>query len=164
MDINFETMKEEDWPAVKSIYEEGIATGDATFEAEAPDWEQWDKTHLPDCRLVAKSGDEIIGWFALSSVSSRCAYKGVAEGSLYVKSTARGKGVGKSLLKAAVEESERIGIWTMQSGVFPENAASIAMQKACGFRQVGVRERIGRMNGRWRDVVLMERRSKIVGV
>ena len=164
MDISFEKMKESDWPAIKLIYEEGIATGDATFEAEAPDWEQWDKTHLPDCRLVAKSGNEIIAWFALSPVSSRCAYKGVAEGSLYVKSTARGKGIGKALLKAAVEESERIGIWTMQSGVFPENAASIGMQKACGFRQVGVREKIGCMNGRWRDVVLMERRSKIVGI
>ena len=164
MDISFEKMKESDWPAIKLIYEEGIATGDATFEAEAPDWEQWDKTHLPDCRLVAKSGNEIIAWFALSPVSSRCAYKGVAEGSLYVKSTARGKGIGKALLKAAVEESERIGIWTMQSGVFPENATSIGMQKACGFRQVGVREKIGCMNGRWRDVVLMERRSKIVGI
>ncbi len=163
MNFTIEKMKDRDWPAVKSIYEEGIATGDATFEADAPDWEQWDKSHLPDCRLVAKSGDEIIGWFALSPVSDRCAYKGVAEGSLYVKSSARRQGVGKALLRAAIEESERIGIWTLQSGTFPENAASIAIQKDCGFREVGVREKIGCMNGQWRDVILTERRSKIVG-
>jgi L-amino acid N-acyltransferase YncA len=164
MDFIIEKMKDEDWSAVKIIYQEGIATGNATFEAEAPDWEQWDKHHLRDCRLIAKSADEIIGWFALSPVSSRCVYKGVAEASLYVKSSARGKGVGKALLKAAIEESERLGFWTLQSGVFPENTASIAMQKACGFRQVGVREKIGYMNGKWRDVVLMERRSKVVGI
>jgi len=163
MDFVIEKMKNEDWSAVKSIYEQGIATGDATFEAEAPDWEHWDKSHLRDCRLVAKVGDEIIGWFALSLISERCVYKGVAEGSLYVKSSTRGQGVGKALLQVAIEESERIGIWTMQSGTFPENKASIAMQKACGFRLVGVRERIGCMDGKWRDVVLMERRSKVVG-
>ncbi|MEJ2703078.1 MAG: GNAT family N-acetyltransferase [Sedimentisphaerales bacterium] len=164
MDFTIEKMKDEDWPAVKAIYEEGIATGNATFEADAPDWEQWDKHHLCDCRLIVRSADEIIGWFALSLVSNRCVYNGVAEGSLYVKSSARGKGVGKALLKAAVEESERLGFWTLQSGVFPENAASIAMQKACGFRQVGIREKIGCMDGKWRDVVLMERRSKVVGI
>jgi L-amino acid N-acyltransferase YncA len=164
MDFIIEKMKNKDWPSVKIIYEEGIATGDATFEADAPDWQQWNKTHLRDCRLVAKSRGEIIGWFALSPVSERCAYKGVAEGSLYVKSSARGKGVGKALLRAAIVESERLGFWTMQSGTFPENKASIAMQKSCGFREVGVREKIGCMNGRWRDVVLMERRSKVVGI
>ena len=164
MDIVIEKMKDQDWPAIKSIYEEGIATGDATFEVDAPDWEQWDKSHLRDCRLVAKSGGEIIGWFALSPISDRCVYEGVAEGSLYVKSSARGQGVGKVLLKAAIEESERIGIWTLQSGTFPENTASIAMQKACGFREVGIREKIGCMNGKWRDVILMERRSKSVGI
>ena len=163
MDFTIEKMKDDDWPAVKSIYQEGIATGNATFEAESPDWEQWDKHHLRDCRLVVKSAEEIIGWFALSPVSNRCVYKGVAEGSLYVKSSARGQGVGKALLMAAVEESERLGFWTLQSGVFPENAASIAMQKACGFRQVGIREKIGCMNGKWRDVILMERRSHVVG-
>jgi L-amino acid N-acyltransferase YncA len=164
MDFVIEKMEGNDWSAVKSIYGEGIATGDATFEAEAPDWEQWNKSHLSDCRLVAKSAGEIIGWFALSPVSSRCAYKGVAEGSIYIRSSARGQGIGKALLKAAIEESERIGIWTMQSGTFPENKASIAMQKACGFRLVGVRERIGCMDGKWRDVILMERRSKVVGI
>jgi L-amino acid N-acyltransferase YncA len=164
MDIFIEKMKDQDWPSVKTIYEDGIATGDATFETEAPDWQQWDQSHLRDCRLVAKSSGEIIGWFALSPVSERCAYNGVAEGSLYVKSSVRGKGAGKALLKTAIEESERLGIWTIQSGTFPENKASIAMQKSCGFREVGVREKIGCMNGRWRDVVLMERRSKIVGI
>jgi phosphinothricin acetyltransferase len=164
MDFVIEKMRDEDWPEIKSIYEEGIATGDATFEADASDWEQWNKSHLRDCRLVVKSGDEIVGWFALSPVSNRCVYGGVAEGSLYVKSSARGQGIGKVLLKAAIEESERIGIWTMQSGTFPENKASIAMQKACGFREVGIRERIGCMNGKWRDVVLLERRSKVVGI
>ena len=159
-----EKMKEEDWPAVKSIYQEGIATGNATFETEVPDWEKWDKSHLRDCRFVASSADEIVGWVALSPVSTRCVYQGVAELSLYVKSSAREQGIGKALLKAAIEESEQAGIWTLQAGIFPENTASIALCKACGFREVGVREKIGRMNGRWRDVILMERRSKVVGV
>ena len=157
-------MKDNDWLEVKSIYEEGIATGDATFETKSPGWEKWDESHLPDCRLVAKSGNKIAGWVALSPVSSRCVYKGVAEVSLYVKDSSRGQGVGKMLLKAAIEESERIGIWTLQSGTFPENTASIALQNSCGFREVGVREKIGCMDGRWRDVILMERRSMVSGV
>jgi L-amino acid N-acyltransferase YncA len=164
MEILIHEMKDQDWPSVKKIYEEGIATGDATLETEAPDWRHWNQSHLPDCRLVAKSGDEIIAWFALSPISERCAYQGVAEASLYVKSSARGKGAGKALLKAAIAVSEQLGFWTIQSGTFPENKASIAMQKACGFREVGLREKIGRLNGRWRDVVLMERRSKVVGI
>jgi len=164
MDIKIGKMKGGDWLAIKSIYQEGIATGNATFETVVPDWQEWDKSHLRDCRLVAKSGDEIVGWVALSPVSNRCAYQSVAEVSLYVESSARGQGVGKSLLKAAIEESERIGIWTLQGGVFPENVASVALTKSCDFREVGRRERIGQMNGVWRDVVLMERRSKVVGV
>lgn len=163
MNFLIEKMKDEDWPVIADIYREGIETDNATFEEQVPDWEQWDKSHLRDCRLVAKSGNEIIGWVALSPVSDRCVYKGVAEGSLYVKSSARRQGIGKALLKAAIEESERIGIWTLQSGTFPENVASIALQKSCGFREVGTREKIGRMNGRWRDVILMERRSKLIG-
>ena len=135
-------MKDNDWFEVKSIYKEGIATGDATFETEAPGWKKWDESHLPDCRLVAKSGNKIVGWVALSPVSSRCVYKGVAEVSLYVKDRSRGQGVGKMLLRAAIEESERIGIWTLQSGTFPENAASIALQNSCDFREVGVREKL----------------------
>ena len=164
MDIVVEKMKDTDWPIVKSIYEEGIATGDATFEAEAPDWEKWNESHLIDCRFVAKSGNKVVGWIALSPVSGRCVYRGVAEVSLYVNESSRGQGIGKKLLKAAIEESEPIGIWTLQSGTFPENTASIALQKSCGFREVGVREKIGCMNGRWRDVILMERRSKIAGI
>ncbi len=164
MDFVIENIKDEDWPAVQLIYQEGIATGNATFEANAPDWDHWNKSHLTNCRLVAKAEDNVVGWVALGHVSSRCVYKGVAEVSLYVKESSRGQGIGKMLLKAAIEESERIGIWTLQSGTFPENAASIALQKLCGFREVGIREKIGCMNGQWRDVILMERRSKIIGV
>jgi L-amino acid N-acyltransferase YncA len=164
MKFTIEKMKDEDWPTVKEIYQEGIDTGKATFEAVAPGWKQWDKSHLRDCRLVAKSEGKIVGWAALSPVSERCAYQGVAEVSLYVTPSARGQGVGKALLKAAIEESERIGIWTLQGGTFPENTASLALQKNCGFREVGTREKIGCMNGQWRDVVLMERRSKVIGI
>lgn len=164
MTFTVEKMKYEDWPAVRVIYREGIATGHATFETEAPEWEEWDKNHLRDGRLVAKVGDRVIGWAALSAVSKRRVYSGVAEVSIYVSASTRGLGVGRSLLQALMEESERIGIWTLQAGIFPENMASIALHKACGFREVGSRERIGRMNGVWRDVLLMERRSKAVGV
>jgi L-amino acid N-acyltransferase YncA len=154
-----EKMKDEDWPMVQSIYREGIATGNATFETETPEWDEWDKSHLPDCRFVAKSERQVVGWAALSPVSTRRVYSGVVEVSLYVKSSARGMGVGKALLRALIEESERVGIWTLQGMTLPENTASIALQKACGFREVGYRERIGQMNGLWRDVILMERRS-----
>ena len=164
MKFTIEKMKDEDWPAVKEIYQEGINTGNATFESKAPDWKHWDKNHLRECRLVAKSEGKIVGWVALSSVSERCAYQGVAEVSLYVTSSARGQGVGKALLKTVIEESERIGIWTLQGGTFPENTASIALQKNCGFREVGTREKIGCMNGQWRNVILMERRSKVIGI
>lgn len=164
MDFIIDNMRDEDWDEVASIYREGIATGDATFETEVPDWQRWDQNHLSECRLVARAASEIIGWVALSPVSNRCVYHGVAEVSLYVKISARGEGVGKALLKTVIEESERSGIWTLQSGTFPENLASIALQKSCGFREVGYRERIGQMNGVWRDVILMERRSKVVGI
>ncbi|MBN2181838.1 MAG: N-acetyltransferase [Sedimentisphaerales bacterium] len=164
MDIVIEKMKDRDWPQVADIYREGIATGDATFEADVPERKKWDKSHLRHCRLVAKSGEKIAGWVALSPISGRCVYKGVAEVSLYVRGSYRGQGIGTLLLKAAIEESQRDGIWTLQSGTFPENAASIALQKSCGFREVGIREKIGCMNGKWRDVVLMERRSKVVGI
>ena len=164
MDFVIEQMKDKDWPAVASIYEEGIATGNSTFEKEPPEWERWDKDHLRDCRLVVRTEDKVIGWAALSPVSSRCAYSGVAEVSLYITASARGVGVGKTLLRAVIKESEQAGIWTLQAQIFPENAASIAMSKSCGFREVGFRERIGQMNGIWRDVVLMERRSKTVGI
>jgi phosphinothricin acetyltransferase len=163
MDFVIDEMNERDWEQVHSIYLEGIATGHATFEAEAPMWERWDADHLPGCRMVAREGEIIKGWAALSPVSGRCAYAGVAETSVYVGDKYRGEGVGRALLEALVRASEKAGIWTLQAGVFPENGASLMLHERCGFRQVGRRERIGRMNGVWRDTLLLERRSEIVG-
>jgi len=157
-------MVECDWKAVRSIYEEGIATGNATIETEAPGWEEWDGSHLDYCRLVARIEGEVVGWAALSPVLSRCAYAGVGGVSVYVATLVRGQGIGRTLLRALVEESERAGIWTLQARIFPENVASVALHESCGFRTVGVRERIGKLKGVWRDVVLMERRSKVVGI
>ncbi len=151
------------WPAVKTIYEEGIATGHATFQTSAPAWDEWDAAHLPTARLVAAENDTVLGWAALTPVSGRCVYAGVAEVSVYVNTTARGRGLGKQLLTALVAASEAAGLWTLQAGIFPENKASIAIHKACGFRVLGTRERIGQMNGVWRDTVLLERRSEVVG-
>ena len=162
MDFVIEKMKEEDWDDVASIFREGIATGNATFYTEAPAWEIWDKNHLDDCRLVAKSKGRVIGWAALSPFSSKSFYAGVAEVSLYVTCSARGKGVGKALLNALIEESERVGIWTLQGRILRENLTSLTLCKKCGFRKVGYRERISQMNGVWRDVILMERRSKLI--
>lgn len=164
MQFVVEQMREEDWPVVQMIYRQGIASGHATFETEPPDWEEWDKSHLSHCRLAARSGGRLIGWAALSPISTRCVHSGVAAVSLYVKASQRGKGIGKALLSALIEESERKGIWTLDAGIFPENAASIALHKAFGFREVGYKERVGQMNGVWRDVILMERRSKVAGV
>lgn len=153
-----------DWSAVAEIYREGIATGNATFEAVVPSHQAWDAAHRGDARLVAEMDGDAVGWAALSPVSSRPAYAGVAEVSVYVARRARGRGIGRVLLEALVETSERAGVWTLQAGVFPENQASIAIHRACGFREVGVRERLGRTSdGRWRDVVLLERRSDRVG-
>ncbi len=163
MDIKIEEMTNSDWPAVEAIYREGIESGDATFETKTPSWERFDTGHLHEGRLVAKSGDTLVGWVALTPVSSRCVYRGVAEISIYIKASARGQGVGKALLKAAIDRSERVGLWTLQAGIFPENMSSLALHRNCGFRMVGYRERIGQMNGHWRDVVLMERRSTVVG-
>jgi len=161
-------MRPEDWDAVRAIYREGIVTGNSTFEQSAPDWQTWDQGHLPSCRLVARAAGEIrgevLGWTALSPVSRRQVYAGVAEFSVYVAERARGRGVGAALLQALIEESERQGIWTLQAGIFPENTASLELCQRFGFRAVGTRERIGSMSGRWRDVVLLERRSKIAGV
>lgn len=151
------------WPAVRAIYLEGIETGNATFEVDAPAWEAWDRAHLPDLRLVALLGSEVVGWAALSPVSERCVYGGVAEGSIYVAATARGRGVGRRLLEALVERAEAAGIWTIQTGIFPENEASLRLHARAGFRVVGVRERLGQLRGEWRDVVLLERRSPRVG-
>jgi phosphinothricin acetyltransferase len=153
-----------DWEQVRAIYLEGIATGDATFETEAPTWEAWDAAHLPECRLAARDGERILGWAALSLVSRRKVYRGVAEASVYVAAASRGNGVGRALLEALIAESERLGIWTLQGATFPENVASLKLQQSCGFRIVGRRERIGCLNGKWRDTVLTERRSRVVGM
>lgn len=152
------------WESVRSIYLEGIATGNATFQQTAPDWPDWDKNHLQTCRIVAVSSDEILGWAALSPVSSRCVYAGVAEVSVYVAPSTQGSGVGTALLSHLVAASEAAGIWTLQAGIFPENAASVRLHAGAGFRVVGTREHLGSMNGSWRDVLLMERRSSVVGV
>jgi phosphinothricin acetyltransferase len=157
-------MRPEDWPAVRSIYLEGIATGNATFAQSAPDWEEWDAGHLPAPRIVGRSeSGDVIGWAALSAVSGRCVYAGVAEVSIYVSELARGRRVGRQLLARLVVDSEKAGIWTLQAGIFPENVPSIALHERVGFRVVGKRERLGQMNGRWRDVILMERRSTVTG-
>ncbi len=158
-----DTLIPHDWSQVAAIYAEGIATHNATFETTMPDWETWDHAHRADCRLVARDGDQVLGWAALSPVSSRCVYGGVAEVSVYIAAAARGKGIGKALLSALVDVSESAGIWTLQAGIFPENAASIGVHKACGFREVGRRERLGQLHGIWRDVMLLERRSEVVG-
>lgn len=157
-------MKAGHWPDVKAIYESGIATGNATFQTNAPDWEEWDAAHIKTCRLVAVEQDEILGWAALTPVSGRCVYAGVAEVSIYISESARGKGLGRNLLNALIAESEQHNFWTLQAGIFPENVASIRVHEACGFRIVGRRERIGQMQGVWRDTVLLERRSSTVGI
>jgi len=166
-----ETLEPDDWPEVEAIHREGIATGDATFETDPPSWDDFDAGHLPRPRLVARGEDRaLLGWAALSPVSRRPVYRGVAEVSLYVAAASRRQGVGAELLDRLVHASEGAGLWTLRAGIFPENAASIALHQAAGFRRVGVFERVGRMNGRgpgngrWRDVVVLERRSKIVGV
>jgi len=152
-------LRPEHWPAVEAIYAQGIATGNATFEAETPDWASWDGAHLAAGRLVAVRGGEVVGWAALSPMSARAAYRGVAEVSVYVAAASRGQGVGSHLLQALIAESERADIWTLQASVFPENQVTLRLHRACGFREVGRRERISRLAGRWRDTILLERRS-----
>lgn len=156
-------MAPDDWDRVRAIYEEGIATSNATFETEAPPWSAWDGSHLPDRRLVAIADDVVVGWAALSQVSDRCVYAGVAENSVYVETEARGRGVGRVLLTSLVAGAEAAGIWTIQTGIFPENSASIHLHQSCGFRIVGTRERIGQLDGVWRDTLFLERRSAGVG-
>ena len=159
MPVTVEPLLARDWPAVERIYREGIATGQATFETEPPGWTLWDERHLPEPRLVARGGSgAILGWAALSPVSARPVYRGVAEVSVYVAEAARGCGAGRALLEALVAAATEAGIWTLQAGVFPENAASLRLHAACGFRVVGTRERLGQLRGLWRDVLLLERR------
>jgi L-amino acid N-acyltransferase YncA len=162
--VVIESMTAGDWGAVRAIYREGIATGQATFETEAPSWETWDAAHLAFGRLVARAGESVIGWAALSSVSQRKAYAGVAEVSVYVAAHSRERGVGSALLERLIKESEQNGIWTLQASVFPENAATIALHARSGFREVGRRERISKLKDSWRDTILLERRSQTVGV
>jgi L-amino acid N-acyltransferase YncA len=152
------------WPAVKAIYEAGLATGNASFQTSAPSWEEWDAAHLKHSRLVALDGDTVLGWAALTPVSGRCVYAGVAEVSVYIDAATRGKGVGKALLQSLITESEKNGLWTLQAGIFPENIASLQLHEKAGFRMIGTREKIGQMHGIWRDTVLLERRSKTVAV
>jgi L-amino acid N-acyltransferase YncA len=161
--ISIEGLTADHWKAVRSIYLQGIATGNATFQQSAPDWEEWDAGHLQSCRIVAQTNREIVGWAALSPVSRRSVYRGVAEVSIYVADSARGCGIGTHLMARLIVESEAEGIWTLQAGIFPENVASISLHTKAGFRVVGTRSRLGCMNGVWRDVVLLERRSLATG-
>ena len=152
-----------DWDDVARIYAEGIATRLATFETGVPSWRAWDDAHLAEHRLVAREDGRAAGWAALAPVSSRCVYAGVAEVSVYVAAAARGRGIGAALLSALVASSEAGGVWTLEAGILPQNEASVRMHERCGFRVVGRRERLGRMDGEWRDVLLLERRSRVAG-
>jgi len=164
-----DNMKPEDWQQVRSIYLEGISTGNSTFEKDAPDWDKWNSAHLLEHRLVARDGNTILGWAALSPVSSRAVYSGVAELSLYVTTSHRGKGIGAALLNATIDSTEKARLWTLQGGIFPENTPSLRLVKKHGFKEIGKREKIGKMTygnlaGTWRDVVLVERRSTVTGI
>jgi len=163
MNINFRPLLPEDWDSIAEIYREGIETRNATFQTDVPTWESWDSAHLKTCRIVAIMENEIIGWAALTPVSGRCVYAGVAEVSVYVSTKHHGKKAGTKLLDKLIGESEKSGIWTLQSGIFPENLPSLKIHRNLGFRKVGIRKKIGKLDGKWRDTVLLERRSKITG-
>jgi phosphinothricin acetyltransferase len=163
MDIDIRPLNQEDWNSVAGIYKEGIETGNATFQTEIPTWDVWNAGHLKACRLVAILNNEITGWAALTPVSGRSVYTGVAEVSVYVSNQFKGQKVGTKLLSALITESEKEGIWTLQASIFPENPTSIKIHENMGFRKVGIREKIGRIYGIWRDTILLERRSKIIG-
>lgn len=158
-DVEVRPFRDDDWPAVYAIYAHGIATGNATFETEVPAFERWSAAHPPEHRFVAVREDEIAGWVAAGPVSDRCAYAGVLEHSVYVGARVRGQGIGRRLLETLLASADAQGIWTVQSGIFPENVASIELHRRCGFRVVGTRERIGQLDGVWRDVLLIERRK-----
>ena len=173
--VRIEAMRAEHADAVLTIYQAGLDTRNASFETQAPDWATWDRAHLPEHRFVALEADpagsnnggvdgEVLGWVASSPTSSRCVYAGVVEESIYIATMARGRGIGRALLKAFIESTESAGVWTVQSGIFPENTASLALHASAGFRVIGTRERVGEHFGRWRDVVLVERRSSVVGI
>nr|WP_281246019.1 GNAT family N-acetyltransferase [Amphibacillus marinus] len=162
--MSIRKMRQSDWKSVASIYSEGILTGNATFEQSLPSWEVWDNSHVKELRYVATYHDAVVGWSALTAISSRCVYEGVAEVSVYVASEVRGKGIGQRLLETITKESENCGFWTIQAGIFPENLGSIKLHKNNQFIEVGKRTRIGKLNGKWRDVLLFERRSKEIGI
>lgn len=165
MDIVIRSMDKNDWPSVSEIYHQGIETGKATFQNDVPVYDEWDASHISECRFVAVHDGKVVGWTALSKVSSRCVYGGVAEVSIYIAEDYRGKGVGRELLQHLIIESEKADFWMLQSGIMEDNTASINLHEKCGFRQVGYRERIGRdIHGKWRSTVLMEKRSGVVGV
>lgn len=157
-------MSAEDWPLISEIYAEGIDTGFATFEKDVPTYENWDKVHLKSCRIIAENEVQVLGWAALSPVSSRCVYGGVAEVSVYVGENSRGLGIGKLLMKHLIQLSENVGLWTLQSGIFVENHGSVKLHEQVGFRFIGKKERIGKLNGVWKDNLLFERRSNTIGV
>lgn len=163
-DFAIDEMQLGDWEAVRTIYAEGIATGNATIETEPPSWDVWNGRHLKHCRLVARRGGAVVGWAALGPYSTRTAYNGVAEVSIYIAARARSQGIGHALFNELIAAAERHGVWTLQAGIFPENTISIALHEKCGFRVVGTRERLGKLNGVWRNVVLLERRSTAIGV
>ncbi|SHI68885.1 phosphinothricin acetyltransferase [Clostridium cavendishii DSM 21758] len=165
MDFKITEMLKEDWKQVEAVYLEGIKTRIATFQTETPTWVEWNKNHMSSCRLVVKYGNHILGWCALSPMSSRCVYRGVAEISIYISEKYRGHGIGTLLLNELIAESEKCGIWTLQSNVIKENVQSRKLHEKCGFREVGIREKVAKMdNTKWMDVVILERRSKIIGV
>jgi phosphinothricin acetyltransferase len=160
--VTFDDLRSEHWPEVARIYADGIATGHATFETDVPSWESWDSSHLDAHRFVALLDGEVVGWVAVSPVSDRCVYGGVVENSVYVASRVRGRGVGRLLLERLIASTEAAGIWTIQTGIFPENAASVRLHERVGFEVVGRRKRLGKLHGAWRDVLLLERRSELV--
>ncbi len=163
--VGIRPMRTDDWPAVRAIYQAGMDTRNATFETTAPDWRRWDAGHLGDHRFVATDDDgTVLGWVAAGAVSDRCVYTGVVEHSVYVSPGHQGRGIGRALLDALVASTEAAGIWTVQSGIFPENTASLALHEAAGFRVIGRRERVGKLDDVWRDTLLIERRSTVVGI
>lgn len=164
LNLTLKQMTFELWESVAKIYGEGIATGNATFETEIPNWEKWDSSHLSKCRLVCYSGDTVVGWAALSPVSNRCIYSGVTEVSIYVGDEYRGQGVGSFLLGHLIKSAEKEGFWTLQSGIMKENTSSLSLHQKHGFRVIGEREKIGKLHGIWRNIILIERRSKVVGI
>lgn len=162
--LQIRKLTKEDWPEVDRIYQEGILTRNATFEKEVPSWDSWDSEHCEECRLVAETNGKVIGWASVKPISIRHAYRGVAEVSVYISESSQGKGVGSKLMENLIQLSEQNGYWTLQAGIFPENKASITLHKKFEFKEIGVRERVGEMDGKWRDVLLMERRSLVVGL